>query len=269
MDPGEFGGPAVRRDARSGRQARGPAGGHAAVGHRDGHPRPRAAALRDPIRSAPVSTRRKPGSSTRAAPRAGPRAPSSPTATFCSAPTPTPPTSTTSTNATPAFMPPRCHTARADGRGVPRQGRPQRYHPRLLRARTHSRRPDELPERRDVRRADHGDPARHSSARGLRRYPQPQDDQLRRRADVCRRLEAGTRTFRPQALPAVRPGRVPDDHLRAAEVDARRNRAPALRGAARLDGRGAHRLRDRDRRRSGRELPRGEIGEIVTRSDAS
>ena len=72
-----------------------PAGSDAAAGHRDGIARPcRAARRRSDPRRLPSASRTRRGCSIRAAPRAGRRAPSSPTATCCSAPTPTPPTST-------------------------------------------------------------------------------------------------------------------------------------------------------------------------------
>ena len=45
---------------------------------------------------------------------------------------------------------------------------------------------------------------------------QPEDDHLRRRADVRRRLPARDRALRPAPLPALRPGRGADDDHRAA-----------------------------------------------------
>ena len=62
-------------------------------------------------------------------------------------------------------------------------------------------------------------------------------------------LEARARAVRPQALPALRPGREPDDHHRPRQGHARRHGASALRGAARQRRRGAHRRRRQGRRR--------------------
>ena len=84
-----------------------------------------------------------------------------------------------------------------------------------------------------------------SPAAAKRRYPQPEDDRLRRRADVRRGLQAGDGGSRQQARADLRPGREPDDHHRVEQGAPRRDRAPAIRAAARVGGHGAHRRRGR------------------------
>ena len=97
------------------------------------------------------------------------------------------------------------------------------------------------------------------------RHAGSQDHRLRRRADVRRRLEARTRAVRPQALPALRPGRDPDDHHRARQGHARGHKPSPIRGAAGQRRRRAHRRRRQGRRRGWPGACRaGEIGEIVT-----
>ena len=81
-------------------------------------------------------------------------------------------------------------------------------------------------------------------------------------------LQARTRAVRPQALPALRPGREPDDHHRPRQGGARRHGHPQLRGAAGQHRRGrAPASPSRSSARTATRLPPGEIGEVVTRSD--
>ena len=104
-------------------------------------------------------------------------------------------------------------------------------------------------QRRHVRGADHG-LAPHQSRQGrLDRHARPQDHHLRRRADVPRRPRARARPVRPQALPALRPGREPDDHHRSRQGRACGHDPSQVRGAARRRRRGAHGRRRHDRRR--------------------
>ena len=124
-----------------------------------------------------------------------------------------------------------------------------------------------------LRRADHADAARRISRRRCaRRLAQPEDDHLRRRADVCRRpASARSALFGPRLYQLYGQGEVADDDHRpdAARMHAdtahprcaraarlvRRARAPASRSgrrrrrpraAARRDRRGRHAQRLRD-----------------------
>ena len=96
----------------------------------------------------------------------------------------------------------------------------------------------------------------------------PEDHHLRRRADVRGRPQARARPVRPQALPALRPGREPDDHHRPRQ--GRCTPTPAIpRYEERLGSAGVARtgVAVRIVDEAGRELPPGEVGEIVTASD--
>ena len=81
-------------------------------------------------------------------------------------------------------------------------------------------------------------------------------------------LEARARPVRPEALPALRPGREPDDHHRPRQ--GRRTPTPPIpRYEERLGGAGVARtgVAVKIVDEAGRELPPGEVGEIVTTSD--
>ena len=71
------------------------------------------------------------------------------------------------------------------------------------------------PGRRPLRGADDRPPPGQQRRGGAGRHPQPEDDRLRRRADVRRGLQAGDGGSRQQAGADLRPGREPDDHHRA------------------------------------------------------
>ena len=101
----------------------------------------------------------------------------------------------------------------------------------------------------------------------LHRHEQAQDHHLRRRPDVPRRSRARAHAAGPQALQSLRPGREPHDHHRSRQGHACRQRAPEVEEQARQRRRGAHGVAVKIVGEDGRELPHGEIGEIVTRSD--
>ena len=86
---------------------------------------------------------------------------------------------------------------------------------------------------------------------GLRRYRQPQDHRLWRRAHVSRGPEEGAEAFRQQARAGLRPGRKPDDHHRAFAGAPCRDRPPPVRGAPRLRRHGPVPRRGAGRRRRG------------------
>ena len=89
----------------------------------------------------------------------------------------------------------------------------------------------------------------HPPAR-LGRHARPQDHHLRRRADVRRRPASARSTLLgPQALPALRPGREPDDHHRPRQGHARRQRRIRDTSSGSPRRRGAHRRRRAGRRR--------------------
>ena len=92
-----------------------------------------------------------------------------------------------------------------------------------------------------LRRADHDRAAAREP--GGAHAGKAEDDHLRRRADVRRRLAEGDRALRTAPVPALRPGRSADDHHRFAAI-----RTPAKEQARVVRPR-AHRGRGQDLRR--------------------
>ena len=119
---------------------------------------------------------------------------------------------------------------------------------------------DHWPNALVLRRADH-DRAPAREPRGAH-AAEAEDHHLRRRADVRRRLPARHRAVRAAPVPALRPGRSADDDYRPAPGNpSRRKQHLETCGFART-GVEVKIFDDGDR-----ELPPGEVGEIVTRSD--
>ncbi len=90
-----------------------------------------------------------------------------------------------------------------------------------------------------VRGADDGAPAGRTHRRQRRQRRRLQDHRLRRRADVRAGHAARARRHGPVLRADLRPGRITDDHHRAAARAPDRARAPALGRTHRLGGRGA------------------------------
>ena len=148
------------------------------------------------------------------------------------------------------------------------RGGTQRHPRRLVRARAGVRRAGDDRQRQHVRRADHGVAPHQSPPRRHHRHARPQDHHLRRRADVCRRSRSARSTLLgPKLYNLYGQGESPmtitglDKAMHADSGHPHWEQRLASAGVARTGV--AVKVVGED----GRELPHGEIGEIVTRSD--
>ena len=118
-----------------------------------------------------------------------------------------------------------------------------------------------------LRRAHDGEATGRRPGRRRRRPLPPEDDHLRRRTDVPGRPGGRPRRLRPPLGPDLRAGRDADDDHRPVQGRPRRPEPSPMAGPPAERRRPPHRRRGPRRRRRDRELPVGEVGEVVVRGD--